>query len=159
MSTSDLKPRAVSNDDGEARWTFGGLLLIKLSAEQTGGRLALIEQRMPSGIATPVHIHRDDDDTFYVLDGEMTFWAEGERMRARAGSLVHIPGGCVHAFRTDTNVRFLNLTTPQHEMFMRAAGEPARALELPTGGMDLRRILPAAERHGVEILGPPPTDD
>ena len=95
----------------------------------------------------------------YVLEGEMTFWAEGERISARAGSVIHIPGGCVHAFRTDTDARFLALTTPQHELFMRAAGEPALALEMPAGGMDLQRILPAAQRYGVEVLGPPPTDD
>ena len=158
-STCHLKAHALSSDEGEARWAFGGLLLIKVSAEQAGGRMAVIEQRMPKGIATPVHVHCDDDDIFCVLEGEMTLWVEGQRISAGAGSLVHIPGGCVHAFRTETDVRFLNLTTPQHERFMRASSEPALCLEMPAGGMNMERILPAAERYGVEILGPPPTDD
>ena len=53
--------------------------------------------------------------------------------------------------------RWLDLTTPQHERFMRAAGEPARELVLPPEGLiDMEKVEAAQQQHGIEILGPPP---
>lgn len=75
-----------------------------------------------------------------------------------AGSFVHLPAGAPHAFQVDSETaRFLDLTTPQHERFMRAAGEPAQGRILPPGGLpDMDRVGAAAQRYGVEIIGPPP---
>jgi mannose-6-phosphate isomerase-like protein (cupin superfamily) len=47
------------------------LWTVKASAEQTGGRFSLIEELAPGGAATPLHVHREDDETFYVLEGEL----------------------------------------------------------------------------------------
>ncbi len=53
--------------------------------------------------------------------------------------------------------RVLVLTTPQHERFFRAAGEPARARTLPPEGPpDMEKVEAAAQEFGVAILGPPP---
>lgn len=71
---------------------------------------------------------------------------------------MHVPAGAPHAFRVDSEVaRFLDLTTPQHEGFMRAAGEPAGERVLPPQGPpDMEKLEAAAKEYGVEILGPPP---
>ena len=55
--------------EGEAFWGFGALWTQKATAEQTGGRFSMIEETAPRGEGTPLHVHREDDETFYVLEG------------------------------------------------------------------------------------------
>lgn len=152
-------PYALGPEEGEALWFFGMLATIKASAEQTGERFSLIHQIAPGGIATPLHVQPEDNESFFILEGELTFFLEdGEPIQAAAGSFVHIPGGAVHAFRVDSeNASFLDLTTPQHERFMRTAGEPAQERSLPPAGPpDMDKVEVAAREYGVEIIGPPP---
>jgi quercetin dioxygenase-like cupin family protein len=151
---------ALGPEDGEAFWGFGSLWTIKASAEQTNGRFSFIEELAPRGAGTPLHVHQEDDETFYVLEGELTFYLdEDQPVAASAGSFVHIPGGVVHAFEvTSETARYLIITTPQHERFYRAAfGDPAQSRSLPPEGeLDMERIETAAQEYKVEILGPPP---
>jgi quercetin dioxygenase-like cupin family protein len=146
-------------EEGEAFWGFGALWTPKATAEQTGGRFSMIEETAPRGEGTPLHVHREDDETFYVLEGELTFYLEDDQpIAASAGSFVHIPGGVVHAFQVDSETaRYLITTTPQHERFYRAISEPARSRTLPPEEPpDMEKIEAAAREYKVEILGPPP---
>ena len=157
---TNLTPYALGSEDGEALWFFGTLAIFKATAEQTGGRFSLVEQLAPRGMATPLHVHREDDESFYVLEGELTVYLEDSArpMPVSAGEFVHIPGGVVHAFQVDSETaRWLDLTTPQHGRFMRAAGEPAQELVIPPEGLiDMEKVDAAQKQHGIEILGPPP---
>jgi 3-hydroxybutyryl-CoA dehydrogenase len=146
-------------DRGEALWGLGGLWLIRVPAAATGGRFALIEARMARGCATPLHRHIEDDETFIVLDGALALLVERERVDAGPGDVVHLPGGAVHAWRSESEeTRFLIIATPEHEAFYRDASDPAVALTQPpdAGTLDLERIGRSAARHGVELLAPPP---
>jgi quercetin dioxygenase-like cupin family protein len=153
---------ALGSEDGEALWFFGTLATFKATAEQTGGQYAFVEQVAPRGVATPLHVQPEDHESFYVLEGELTFYLEdSEPIPARAGSFVHIPKGTPHAFQVDSEIaRFLDLTTPQHEAFMCAAGDPAQGRELPPAGPPdietVEKVNATAQQYGVEILGPPP---
>ncbi len=152
-------PYAFGPDEGEALWFTEQLIIIKAAAEQNGNRFSLFEQSAPEGSATPFHVHPEDDESFYVLDGALTFHLEdGSSIPATAGSFVHVPGGTGHAFRVDSETaRMLILTTPQHERFIRAASKPAQERALPPHTPpDMERITAAAGEYGVEILGPPP---
>ena len=159
----DTDPSAYKLDprQGEALWFFGGLATVKASAEQSGGRFSITEQLFPAGMATPLHSQPEDDETFYVLEGNLTFYLQdGRPLAASAGSFVHIPAGTPHAFQVDSETaRVLNITTPQHESFFRAAAEPAQERTLPPQAPpDMDKLMAAANEHGVEILGPPPGD-
>ena len=156
---TDLIPYALGPEDGEAFWGFGSLWTIKASAERTSGRLSLIHLLSPRGVATPLHVHREDDETFYVIEGELAFYIEdGEPILASAGSFVHVPGGVVHAFQVDSETaRYLIITTPQHERFYRAISEPTQEQSIPPEApLDMEKIGPAAQEYRVDILGPPP---
>ena len=63
----------------------------------------------PPGAATPVHIHAREDEAFYLLDGTMTYSADGELHRLARGSFIFLRRGLPHAFRVtgDIPVRFL----------------------------------------------------
>jgi quercetin dioxygenase-like cupin family protein len=114
---------------------------------------------VPGGAATPLHSQPEDDESFYVLEGELTFYLEGgQPIRASADSFVHLPGGVPHAFRVNSETtRILNVTTAQHERFFRATSAPALTRTIPPEAPpDIERIGAAAQEYGVGILGPPP---
>ena len=90
---TDPTPYTLGSEEGDAFWFFGGLVTVKASTQQSGGRFALTEQLFPRGMATPLHSQPEDDESFYVLDGEVTFYLEdGQPIPASAGSFVHVPG-------------------------------------------------------------------
>jgi quercetin dioxygenase-like cupin family protein len=156
----DRTPYVLGSEDGEWFWGVdGSLWTIKATAE-TGGSFSLIEEFAPRGEGTPLHVHREDDETFYILEGELTFYLGDEQppIPASAGSFVHIPGGVVHAFKVDSETaRYLIITTLQHERFYRAISDPAQSRTLPPEApLDMERIGAAMQEYKVEMLGPPP---
>ena len=60
------------------------------------------------------HVHEDEDDAFYILEGELVFEVEGEEIVAGPGTFVLVPPGVEHTFgnRTDSEVRLLNIHAP-----------------------------------------------
>jgi quercetin dioxygenase-like cupin family protein len=162
MSTtvSTVEPIALRQEEGEAIWFLGVLATIKASAETTGGRVAVIEHLAPQGAGSPLHVHRREDEWFYVTEGELTFWVGGEVVAAPAGSFVFGPRDVPHTFAvTSAQARFLLVTEPAgFEGFMRAFSEPAQTRTLPpaaTAPPDFERLAAVAAEYGVEILGPP----
>jgi quercetin dioxygenase-like cupin family protein len=81
----------------------------------------------PGGPPAPAHVHRHHVESFYVLEGEMTFTAGAGEIRAEAGSWVQVPPGVPHtfAFSGDRRVRFLDIHTPScgFGTFLRALNE------------------------------------
>jgi quercetin dioxygenase-like cupin family protein len=136
MDTTDM------SNSTEALWFFGSLALVKAE----GADYVLVEQLFPKGVETPLHVQPEDDETFYVLEGEVTFFAGEERLRASAGTTVHVPKGTPHGFRVESEpMRLLDVTTPQHVAFFRAVGEPAPELTVPPPGPpDMEKVMAAA---------------
>jgi quercetin dioxygenase-like cupin family protein len=138
-------PYVLGPEGGEAFWGLdNSLWSLKTTAEQTGGRFSVIEEVAPRGEGTPLHVHREDDETFYVLEGELTFYLDNDQpIAASAGSFVHIPGGVVHAFKVDSETaRYLMITTLQHERFYRAISEPAQSRTLPSERLpDMEKVM------------------
>ncbi len=152
-------PTVSLADEGEPLWGLGGLWIVRVGARQTGGSFSLLEVRMIRGCATPLHRHDEDDETFVVLEGQLALLVRDERVDAGPGDVVHLPGGEVHAWRIESDeARFLIIATPQHEDFYRDCCTPAPSVSQPpdAGQIDLSIIVPAGQRHGVEILSPPP---
>jgi quercetin dioxygenase-like cupin family protein len=162
-STTDaLTPYAVLGGEAEALWFFGELQHVLASREQTGERFCVVEHAGPQGLSPPWHRQPGDDETFYVLDGEMTFWVSEPRepfCRCGPGSLVFVPRGTPHSFQiASARARWLSIGTPAgHERFYRAGGEPATERTLPPPRVpEMATVETAGRAHGVELLGPPP---
>ncbi|HMM41528.1 MAG TPA: cupin domain-containing protein [Thermomicrobiales bacterium] len=154
-----LRDVLVGADEGEALWFFGMLVLVKASSGDTDDQFSLTEQRARRGTATPFHRQIADQETFHVLDGKLRFYLdEGEPIVAGAGPAPYIPAGAAQAFEVGSETgRLANPTAPNHEAFFRAAADPAQARTYPPEqAPDMPRVMAAAERYGVEILGPPP---
>jgi quercetin dioxygenase-like cupin family protein len=155
------RPIALQPDEGEALWFMGMLATIKSSAEGTGGRVAVIEHTGPQNSGSPLHVHHREDEWFYVLEGELTIWVDGQVVHAPAGSFVFGPKDMAHTFTVSSpeGARFLLVTEPAgFESFMRSSAEPARALTLPpppSAPPDVERLGALAAQYGIDILGPP----
>jgi quercetin dioxygenase-like cupin family protein len=150
-----------SRSDAEAIAFLGEVCAIRLTSEQTGGAVAVLEHLLPHGMATPLHLQAREHELFHVLEGQITVWMDGERTEATAGDVVWLERGRAHAFRVDSErARVLGLSLPGgHERFFRLAGEPAGEFDLAAVGNlppDMERMAAAAAAADVEILGPPP---
>ena len=160
ITNTELAPIAHAAGQGEALWAFGGLATIKADAASTDGRVLVTEQYAPRGAGSPLHIHRREDEWFYVLDGELTFWVGGDVITAAAGAFVYGPRDVAHTFVVSSETaRFLLVTEPAgFEDFMRAASVPAERMEIPpapTEPPDLLALIQLAAEYGIEIIGPP----
>ena len=157
---STTNPIVSPLGDSEMISFLGGAIAVRVDGAQTAGAFALIDQLLPRGAATPLHVHPTQDETFYVISGAITVYRGGELAAASAGDLVALPRGIPHAFRVDSDeARLLDVTAPAgHERFFRLAGDPAEAFRLdPDGGApDFGRIEAAAAETELELLGPPP---
>lgn len=143
----------------EHLWFRENRMTIVADAASTGGRLSVIDTCAPGDSGPPLHRH-PNDETFYVLDGEIAVFVDGEIAHFRAGESAFVPGGATHTFRiVSPEARFILICNPAgHEEMFRIAGEPAAGDGLPQleGPPDMPRLTGAAAAVGAEILGPPP---
>lgn len=151
---------ALAADEGEALWFIGSLTTIKASGASTAGRVAVIEHLSPRGSGSPLHVHRREDEWFYVLDGELAVWIGGRTISAPAGSFVYAPRNVAHTYTVESDAaRFLVVTEPAgFEDFVRALAHPAVERVIPpeaTEPTDVEAMARLAADHGIEILGPP----
>jgi quercetin dioxygenase-like cupin family protein len=164
MSDTTQATSAISlaPGEGQALWFFGGLTTIKSTAEGTGGRVGVTENLAPRGSGSPLHVHRREDEWFYVIEGELTFWVGGDVIVAPAGSFVYGPQDIPHTFIVSSDqARFLLVAEPGgFEGFIRTLGEPAARLEIPPPSEPpspeaMEAIVQVAASYGIEIIGPP----
>lgn len=169
------EPRVVA--ESERLWFLGTLARMKLDGRHTGGRFALWEGVLPRGAAPPLHSH-PQDETFYVLEGDVTVWlvepeltedegsppawVETRSRRCGPGAVAFAPGDAPHTFRVESDTaRMLFLSTPAGiEAYVRALGEAAQWpwLQPPADGPRLPtdRIAAVERKLGIVRHGPPP---
>ena len=100
-------------DEAPAYWMQGILWTMLADAADTGGRWSMMEQLLPKGSGPPPHKHLWSDETFYILDGTITFLIEDEIRTATKGAFINVARNTRHAFRVDSDTaRFLNGYTP-----------------------------------------------
>ncbi len=146
--------------EGEALWFNGGLGLLKATRDQTEGRFTAMELLAPKGFASPLHIHRAEDEFFLVLSGEVRVQHGDDVIEAVAGSLVYGPRDVAHRFHVDSaEASMLLFFGPAGvEGFFREGGKPARSLGLPPPDeqfLDKQALTEIAGRYSQEFIGPP----
>ena len=160
MATISVSTIALATGEGETFWSFGALTTIKAYGKITGDRFAILEQVAPQGAGSPLHVHHNEDEWFYVLEGELKFWSEGKVTVAPSRSFIFLPRDVPHTFMVSSDEsRFLIGAEPAgFENFMRELSQPALTATPPpppTQPPDMEKILATAARYGIEILGPP----
>lgn len=162
VETSDRSVAHVLPGEGESLWVLGGLYTFKVVSENTNGDFALWEVTLrPGEGAPPPHLHRREDETFYVLEGELEFTAGDYTSTVTPGSFVYIPRNTMHTFSNvgAAPARLLVSVVPGgFEKFFFEVGEPATdksAPPVPEGPPDVERLVATAAKYNCEIPPPP----
>ena len=138
-------------------WYNGSLMTFLATGEETQGKFALIEAVGRKGNDPPPHIHRREDETFYVLAGEVVFSVGDRTIKGTPGTMIFLPRDVRHSFTIESeHARMLILVTPAgFEGWFKEFSEPAQAMTLPPanepGYQDVQRMLEAASRYGLEF--------
>lgn len=152
-----LKPVVVRSDEGEARWWFGSLAVIKATAADTGGQMTIVEITEAPGVEAPLHVHHREDEGFWILEGDVTFEVGDATIQAHAGDYVFGPRDIPHRYTVgDAGCRMLFIMTPGgFEDMVLEMSKPAGSRSLPPPSdeePDWERIAAIAEAHGNELL-------
>jgi quercetin dioxygenase-like cupin family protein len=163
--TVDIAERAqqgyrLGPDEGEAFYLLGMLETIKISSEDTNGQYGLLEVKARAGDGSPWHVHPNEDEWFYVVEGDFTVYVADTRLELPAGGFAFGPRGIPHTFIAGPNggTALIGFAPFHFEGFLREVGEPATERVIPPppdGPPDVEKLLPIASRNGMEILGPP----
>ena len=155
------EPLIRNMDAAPAYWLVDVLWVVLADGRDTGGRFSMMEQLLPRGSGPGPHKHTWSDETFYMLDGEITLLVGDEIRTARKGDFIMVPRSTRHAFRVDSGTaRFLNGYTPASmEALIVELATPAAERVLPRKGA----VAPPAmnpdllQRYGMDVLpGPDP---
>ncbi len=93
-----MDPFAVKQDEGEARWWFGALAVIKASSADTGGLMTIVEVTEPPGAEAPLHVHHREDEAFWILEGDVTLEVGDATIHASAGDFAFGPRDIPHRY-------------------------------------------------------------
>jgi quercetin dioxygenase-like cupin family protein len=148
----------VHTHQGEARWWWGNLAILKLTGEHTHCGLTVVELTMGPGRMTPPHVHHREDETFLVTRGRLTFQIGDQTVEAGPGDLVVGPRDVPHRFTAGpegASVLFL-LTPAGLEGLILEQSVPASDRRLPEPGEvpapGLEHMREVALRYGCELL-------
>ena len=155
-----LRPAAVRSDEGEARWWFGALAVIKATSADTRGQMTLVEVTEHPGVEAPLHVHHRDDEGFWVLEGNVTFEVGETTIEASAGDYVFGPRDIPHRFKVgDKGCRMLFILVPGGiEDVIRETSERAPSRTLPPAAEEeptaeeLEGLKAIVKEHGYELL-------
>lgn len=146
----------------ELFWFNNTLVAIRVSSADGEDGICVVEHRMPHGDSPPLHVHRNEDEVFHILEGRLRFQIDGHERVAAAGETVIAPKGLPHTFRVESaeGARTLTVTRgSDFETVLRQASRPAEAADLPPPAHPAPEMIAALTRicaeNGIDIVGPP----
>jgi quercetin dioxygenase-like cupin family protein len=150
--TQTLQPQLNTRTD-DLFYFLGTPTSLRATAATTNGAFGLVEGQLPPGFESPYHVHTNEDEAFYVVEGEMAFIVDGKWMVAGPGTYAFGPRNLPHGFKVvgETPARLLLLCSPGgFEGFVNELRQPEPAPP------DMGVLAATAARYGIEILGPLP---
>jgi quercetin dioxygenase-like cupin family protein len=153
MDTPELDPIILAPGEGPQLNVLGDNQCVKLTGEQTNGLMTLVENENMPGTALPLHWHDNEDETFYILQGEVEFNVDGQRMLMTEGSAVYAPRGVPHAWKVvgTKPARMMLVVTPGglDKMFEELAELCGDRCEAVTPPMDV--VMGVCARYGIHF--------
>src|SRR5439155_25420497 len=122
------------------------------------GAYALSEIRVSPHNGPPPHIHSREDESFFVLEGEVEFQLGDEKVVAKPGAFIQGPRGIPHSFRNNTQspARMLVFVTPAgFENFVQEFAQPVASFDspaIPVTKNEIDKLLNVAPKYGIQIL-------
>ncbi|GAA3765024.1 cupin domain-containing protein [Salinactinospora qingdaonensis] len=163
MSATDKVRRAihVAPGEGPSVWAFSGdRYTLKVGTQDTDGTIGVMEAEVPAGSGPPLHIHQNEDEMFYVLEGTLEIVDVDRTFLAEAGSFLFLPRGSAHRFTnvSDKPARMLMLFSPSgfEDFFLEVGTEVVAGQAPPPPSQfktDVERSMQVAqEKYGIEAV-------
>ena len=99
MDAEPLEPKVVKNEEGLKLNVLGDNQIIKVTGKDTYGLISIIEQDNEPGVGIPMHIHKNEDEVFKVLEGKVEMTIGGNTTILETGDLVFCPRGIPHSWK------------------------------------------------------------
>ena len=154
------KPLLRKPNEGRTFAVVGDVYRFLATGDETNGKYSMWEAIVPPGGGPPPHVHSREEEGFYILEGEITFTVNGEKIVATAGMFANMPVGTPHSFKNESNkpAKMLISVAPAglEHMFMEVGvslAEGATNASPPTKG-EIEKLLAVAPRYGIEIRVP-----
>jgi quercetin dioxygenase-like cupin family protein len=161
MSLDSPSPRPVAIDRASStaivsRTSWGEESHIRIGPEASGGQLTILDYRAPAGFGPPRHLHQRDDEVIELVDGQVVVWTPEKSFVLAPGDLVLLPKHVPHTWRAygAEPIRFTVTFTPSG--FERFFPDIER---LGLVIVDVSELTSVASDAGMEILGPPLSDE
>ena len=155
-----MKPTIRTSTEGRTIAVVGDVYRFLATGEDTNGKYAMWEALVPPGGGPPPHVHSREEEGFYVLEGEITFTVNGERVVAGAGTFANMPVGTPHSFKNESGqpAKMLISVAPAglEQMFFEV-GVPLKegaTTALPPTKDEIEKLLAVAPKYGIEIEQP-----
>ncbi len=160
MTETLTKSYRLASGEGLADvWWKSGRVTVKTGGAEAGHAFSQIEVDDPRGTGPPLHLHHNEDETFYVLQGEVTFLVGDERIDVAAGDFLVAPRDIPHAYVVRSErARMLVTASPGGvEQVFVSLGVPVAGSEPPIDAVmpPMDELVRLFARYGCEILGPP----
>jgi mannose-6-phosphate isomerase-like protein (cupin superfamily) len=138
------------------------LKTVRVRHDEGEDGISVLESHAPHGDSPPLHVHRNEDEVFHVLEGELRVRVGDADVRIGAGETILAPKGVPHTYRVESpeGARFLVITRRgDFERFVRAVSRPAEQPQPPTpegppSPEQADALAAAAREHGIELVGP-----
>ena len=141
----------------DSPWIIQGTtpINVKVSGKDVGGRYSIIEVNTPPGRGPELHIHKRQNEMFFLVSGSIGFQCGSERMVLHPGDSFMAPMGVPHAYVTlgSAPARILNTYDPAGEIEV-FFPEYVRLLNVQ-GPPDTGQLAACYARHGMQVVGPP----
>src|SRR5262245_12473260 len=154
--------QAIITQPGKGRTlaVVGDVYRFLATAEDTNGKYALWEAIVPPGGGPPPHVHSREEEGFYILEGEITFYVGDQRIVATADTFANLPVGTHHSFKNESNrlARMLVSIAPGglERMFFEIGVPvaPGATTAPPFTKAEIEKLLEIAPRYGIELRLP-----
>lgn len=156
----DRNPTINRPPQGRTIAVVGDVYRFLATGDDTNGKYALFEALVGPGGGPPPHVHSREEEGFYILEGEITFTINGERVLATAGMFANMPVGTPHSFKNESErpAKMLISVAPAglEKMFVEV-GVPlpeGSTTALPPTKEEIEKLLAVAPKYGIEIMPP-----
>jgi len=149
-----VMPKMAEPELKNSYWYIGHLMSILIASADTGNAFSMMHGFEIKGLEPPPHIHTREDESFYLLSGEINYTAGNEVFKAKPGNWVFLPRNIKHSFQVQTEEAevLIHLSPGGFEKYFIEMSEPARELVIPPrpqGPPDVKRIIETASKYGI----------
>jgi quercetin dioxygenase-like cupin family protein len=155
---SNKSKQATTIDAGQGRQlnVLGHTVTVKLGSAETQGDSFVFATISPPGLFVPPHVHENEDEYGYIIEGVFEVFLDGRTYEARTGAVLHCPRHTSHGFRNigSTPGKMIWLSTPgaSVERFFDELG--ALPADAPP---DMQKVVGIFAKYSIQVLPPPGT--